>query len=67
MKWTNDDKHEVVEAIVDGMVADMTFDQMRQLVWDVYYDDLIGNEWVDLLMHAEQYAPELLEGAEGDG
>ena len=49
------------------MVADMTFDQMRQLVWDVYYDDLIGNEWVDLLMHAEQYAPELLEGAEGDG
>lgn len=61
MNWTDEDKHEVVEAIVDGMIAEMTYDNMRQLVWDVFYDDLIFQSWDDLLMNAEQYAPDLLE------
>lgn len=61
MNWTDEDKHEVVEAIVDGMIAEMTYDNMRQLVWDVFYDDLVSQSWDDLLMHAEQYAPDLLE------
>lgn len=61
MNWIDEDKHEVVEAIVDGMIAEMTYDNMRQLVWDVFYDDLISQSWDDLLMSAEQYAPDLLE------
>ena len=60
MNWTYEDKHEVAEAIVDGMIAEMTYDDMRQLVWDVFYDDLISQSWDDLLMYAEQYAPDLL-------
>lgn len=61
MNWTDEDKHEVVEAVVDGMIAEMTYENMRQLVWDVFYDDLICQSWDDLLMNAEQYAPNLLE------
>ena len=61
MRWPDEDKHEMVEAIVDGMIAEMTYDNMRQLVWDVFYDDLISQGWDDLLMHAEQYASDLLE------
>lgn len=61
MNWTDEDKHEVVEAIVDGMIAEMTYDNMRQLIWDIFYDDLIPQSWSDLMAHAEQYAPDLLE------
>lgn len=64
MKWTDEDKHEVVEAIVDGMIAEMTYDNMRQLVWDVFYDDLISQSWGDLVMHAEHYAPDFLDEKE---
>jgi len=49
-----------VERIADGMIAELTFEVMRQACWDNLYDDLMCVEWVDLLMYAEQYAPELL-------
>lgn len=61
-KWTEEDREEIVGAIVDGMVASMTFEEMRRMVWDMIHDDLIWQEWSDLWMHAEDHAPELLEG-----
>ena len=61
MNWTGEDKHDFVERIVDEMIAEMTYDNMRQLVWDTFYDDLISQDWIDLMMYAERYAPDLLE------
>lgn len=60
MTWTEDDRPVFAERIADGMIAEMTLEEMRQACWDILYEDLIYNEWADLLMHAEQYAPELL-------
>lgn len=59
--WVEEDREEVVSAIVDGMISEMTFEQIRKVVWDVLYEDLIWQEWGDLWMHAEDHAPELLE------
>jgi hypothetical protein len=63
MNWTEEDRPEFVERIVDGMVAQLTLEEMRQTCWDLLYDELLTNDWTDLFMHAEEYAPDLL----GDG
>ena len=60
MIWNEEDRAEFAERIADGMITEMTFEDMRQTCWDILYEDLMGDEWVDLLMHAEQYAPDLL-------
>ena len=62
MNWTDEDREEFAERITDAMVAQMTLEDMRQCVWDLIYDDLVDQKWSDLLMHAQEYAPELLEG-----
>ena len=59
--WTEEDREEFVSQIIEGMISEMTFEQMRNYIWDKFYDDLIWQEWVDLFMYAEQYAPELME------
>lgn len=59
--WVDEDRAEFVERIVDGMVAEMTYESIKQCVWDLLYEDLIYQEWTDLWMHAEKYAPELVE------
>jgi hypothetical protein len=61
MKWVEEDRPEFVERIVDGMVAEMTYESIKQCVWDLLYEDLLYQGWADLWMHAEKYAPELLE------
>lgn len=60
INWTDEDRPEFVERIVDGMVAQLTLEEMRQTCWDLLYDELLTNEWTDLLMQAEEYAPDLL-------
>jgi hypothetical protein len=60
-KWNDEDREEVVGAIIEGMIAEMTLEQMRNKVWDMLYDDLIWQDWPDLIMHAEEFAPEILE------
>lgn len=60
MKWTEEDRAEFAERIADGMIAEMTFEDMRQTCWDILYEELLADEWVDLLMYAEEYAPEML-------
>ena len=62
MNWTDEDREEFAERITDAMVAQMTLEDMRQCVWDLIYDDLVDQKWSDLFMHAQEYAPELLEG-----
>jgi hypothetical protein len=59
--WVEEDRDEIVGEIIEGMIAEMTLEQMRNKIWDMLYDDLIWQEWPDLWMHAEDYAPELLE------
>jgi hypothetical protein len=59
-EWVEEDRPEIVERIVDGMVAEMTYDSIKQCVWDLLYEDLLYQEWPDLWMHAEKYAPEVL-------
>lgn len=59
--WVEEDREEIVTAITDGIVSTMTLEEMRRMVWDFFYDDLIYQEWVDLWMQAEEYAPELLD------
>jgi len=62
MNWTDEDRVEFAEQITDAMVAQMTLEDMRRCVWDLIYDDLVHQKWADLIMHAQDYAPELLEG-----
>jgi len=62
MNWTDEDREEFAEKIADAMVAQMTLESIRQCVWDQIYDDLVHQKWSDLFMHAQDYAPELLEG-----
>jgi hypothetical protein len=50
-----EDREEVVAAIIEGMIAEMTFEQMRDKVWDMLYEDLIWQDWADLEMHMERY------------
>lgn len=61
MIGVEEDREEFVAAIIDGMIAEMTYEEMRSQVWDKFYDDLIWQEWADLWMYAEEYAPELIE------
>jgi hypothetical protein len=53
-------RDELVEAIVDGIIAQMTFEDMRQMCWDVVYEDVVWLPVDDLVMMAEEYCPEFL-------
>jgi len=39
----------------------MTFEEMRLQVWNALYEDIIWQHWADIVMLAEEYAPEALE------
>jgi hypothetical protein len=56
------DREEIVGAVIEGMIAQMTFEEMRGKIWDMLYDDLIWQEWADLVMLAEEFVPGLLPG-----
>ena len=55
----NLNKEDIAEQIADNMVSVMTFENMRQFVWDSLYDDLIHQSWSDLRMAAEDYGVEI--------
>ncbi len=63
--WVEEDRGTVAEEIVDGIIRTMTLEEMRRMVWDMLYDDLVHQEWADLWAYAETYAPELLEEKDG--
>jgi hypothetical protein len=60
---TEEFREEIIGAIIDGMISEMTFEDLRQFVWNCLYDDLVFQGDVDLMMHAENYAAEFLEEA----
>jgi hypothetical protein len=59
--WIEEDREELIEAIVDGMVSRMTLEDMRRVVWDLHYEDVICQQPEDVIVLAEEYAPELLK------
>jgi hypothetical protein len=59
--WIEEDREELIEAIVDGMVSRMTLEDMRRVVWDLHYEDVICQQPGDVIVLAEEYAPELLK------
>jgi CTP:phosphocholine cytidylyltransferase-like protein len=59
--WVEEDRDEIASAIVDSMVAEMTLEQMRNKVWDHYFDNVVMQDWSDLWMLAEEYTPDLIE------
>ena len=58
--WLEEDREDLIEAIVDGMVSRITLEGMRRIVWDLHYEDVICHEPADVIMLAEEYAPEML-------
>ena len=61
--WVEEDRHDIVEKIVDGMMESLSEKEIKRMVWDMLYDDLVFQTWPDLFIHAEVYAPDLFEGA----
>jgi hypothetical protein len=59
--WVEEDREEIVSAVIDGMISEMTLERMRQIVWDHLYEDLVWQKWADIWMEVEQYAPEIYE------
>jgi hypothetical protein len=59
--WVEEDREEVVSTIVDGIISTMTLEEMRKIVWDSIYEDLVWQSWADLWDKAEEYAPDLLD------
>lgn len=59
--WIEEDRADIASAIADGMISEMTYEQIRQYVWDSLYDEVIHQHWSYILGYAEKYAPELLE------
>ena len=59
--WIEEDRGEIAETITENIVASMTFEEMRQQVWDMFYDDIVHQDWDTIWDYAETHAPELLE------
>ena len=51
-------RQEAIEAIVDGMISEMTLEDMRRYVWDDLYEKLVFEEDFELQGYIEKYAPE---------
>jgi hypothetical protein len=48
-------KEEFVEKLCDAIVSSYDRESLEAIVWDLTYDEMMGLEWVDLQMHAEDY------------
>ena len=58
--WIEEDREELICAIVEGMVSRMTLEEMRAVVWDMHYEDIVWQQPSDILMLADEYASEML-------
>ena len=60
---TDEVREELMGAITDGMISEMTFEDLRTFVWNCLYDDLLSvSDW-ELEEYAKQYAVDWLEMA----
>jgi hypothetical protein len=57
--WVEEDREDVISEIIEGMIAEMTYEEMKNRIWDMLYEDLAWQEWPDIWMLAEEYAPDL--------
>jgi hypothetical protein len=48
-------KSELVEKLCDAIVDSYDEKMLKNIVWDTTFDELISQELVDLLMHAEDF------------
>lgn len=60
-QWTEEDREEIAEAIVDGIIRTMTLEEMRAMCWDALFHEVVGYPWGDMWGYAEMYAPDLKE------
>ena len=58
--WIEEDREELVCEIVENIVSRMTLEEMRAVVWDMHYEDIVWQQPSDILMLADEYAPEML-------
>ena len=58
--WIEEDRGEIASAITDGIVSEMTLERMRQIVWDLHYEEIVWKPWVEIWDLAEDYAPDIL-------
>ena len=52
-------KEEYVEKLCDTIVDSMDKKDLERVVWDQIYEEMISQEWVDLLMMGEDYNVEI--------
>ena len=57
MQWVEQDKDDIVASLVDGIVSRMSEDEMRTLVWNTMFDDLIMDDYISLYQWAEEVDP----------
>ena len=57
MRWVEQDKDDIVTSLVDGIVSQMSEDEMRTLVWNAMFDELIMDDYVSLYQWAEEVDP----------
>lgn len=60
-QWTEEDREEISQAIVDGVISTMTMEEMRRMCWDTLFSEVIDYPWADMWSYAELYAPEIFE------
>ena len=48
-------KSELVEKLCDAIVDSYDEQMLKTIVWEATFDELISQEWIDLLMHAEDF------------
>lgn len=53
-------KEELAEKISDSIVDSMDVKELKTIVWDVTYTEMIEKSWEDLYMFAEEYSPHLI-------
>jgi hypothetical protein len=61
MAWTDEQREDVIYDVVEGMIAEMTLEQLRQQCWDRYYEELICMEDFTLEELMSRYAPHRLD------
>lgn len=52
-------KEEFVEKLCDVIVTGMDRKDLERVVWDQIYEEMSGQDWVDIRMMAEDYGLEV--------
>jgi hypothetical protein len=55
----DEQREEFLGRLCDTIVDGMPLNELKVVVWDQIYDEMISQEWVDLLMMGEDYNVEV--------